>query len=224
MEQKAFLKTVGKNLNCGKTRKREICHDIRADIEAAGQTGETWSEIEARMGNPREMAAEFNENMTDRERQQAHREKRRRIMAVIVPVAGILLILVGVVIGRNRSGQPQVNELGSSGIYSETMLEPRIDLVIDLINEESYEELLFDYCTAEVNQAVTPEQLGEVRQLISPDWGEYQRITSRSYMEIEYPNEVWAVAQVMVLYENCSAVLRLAFNEEMMINGLYIFK
>ena len=42
---------------------KQIRRDLEADICAASERGESWEEIRDRMGGPRELAQEFNENM-----------------------------------------------------------------------------------------------------------------------------------------------------------------
>ncbi|MDR2888279.1 MAG: hypothetical protein LBV33_00350, partial [Lachnospiraceae bacterium] len=123
MDQSKFVKTVSRHLECTKAKKREICRDILSDIEVAAQSGSTWSEVEARMGDPVEMAAEFNENMTEAQRQQARRERKRRtiVMAVGIPLA-VIVIIIGIVWFR----LPRTQEFGSSGLYSTAMMEQQI--------------------------------------------------------------------------------------------------
>ena len=63
MNQESYLKEVEKYLNCRKAQKKQIRRDLEADICAASERGESWEEIRDRMGGPRELAQEFNENM-----------------------------------------------------------------------------------------------------------------------------------------------------------------
>ena len=68
MNQENYLKEVEKHLNCGKARKKQIRRELEADICAASEQGEEWEETRKRMGDPAELAREFNENMGNTKR------------------------------------------------------------------------------------------------------------------------------------------------------------
>ena len=76
MNQENYLKEVEKHLNCGKARKKQIRRELEADICAASEQGEEWEETRKRMGDPAELAREFNENMPA-QKDSAHLRCRR---------------------------------------------------------------------------------------------------------------------------------------------------
>ena len=93
MNQESYLKEVEKYLNCRKAQKKQIRRDLEADICAASERGESWEEIRDRMGGPRELAQEFNENMgsgsTGRKM-----KRSRKILFICGIVAAVLAVLI----------------------------------------------------------------------------------------------------------------------------------
>lgn len=57
MNEKAYAKAVAKRLACSKARRDEFVHDLESDISSALAAGEAWEQVEARMGDPREVPA-----------------------------------------------------------------------------------------------------------------------------------------------------------------------
>ena len=91
MNQQAYVKRIAKSLICSKARRDEFVRDIESDIKAALAAGEPWEQIEARMGDPRQIAREFNENLSETELAAGKRRKRNKIAIIIV---GIVLAVI----------------------------------------------------------------------------------------------------------------------------------
>lgn len=63
MNKEKYIKKVIRLLNCSQQQKKKIKLDLENDIEMALKNGESFEEIIQRMGTPKELAHEFNENM-----------------------------------------------------------------------------------------------------------------------------------------------------------------
>ena len=68
MNKESYVKAVAKRLTCSKARQAEFVRDLESDIAAALSAGETWEQVESRMGDPRQVAQEFNEDLSEAER------------------------------------------------------------------------------------------------------------------------------------------------------------
>ena len=64
MNKESYVKAVAKRLTCSKARQAEFVRDLESDIAAALSAGETWEQVESRMGDPRQVAQEFNEDLS----------------------------------------------------------------------------------------------------------------------------------------------------------------
>ncbi|MFR8301077.1 MAG: HAAS signaling domain-containing protein, partial [Gordonibacter urolithinfaciens] len=78
MNEKAYAKAVAKRLACSKARRDEFVHDLESDISSALAAGEAWEQVEARMGDPREVAREFNEGLSEGELAAGRKHRRLR--------------------------------------------------------------------------------------------------------------------------------------------------
>ena len=76
MNKESYVKAVAKRLTCSKARQAEFVRDLESDIAAALSAGETWEQVESRMGDPRQVAQEFNEDLS--EETQAHQDDSYR--------------------------------------------------------------------------------------------------------------------------------------------------
>ena len=78
MNKESYVKAVAKRLTCSKARQAEFVRDLESDIAAALSAGETWEQVESRMGDPRQVAQEFNEDLSEAERAAGKKRKRTK--------------------------------------------------------------------------------------------------------------------------------------------------
>ena len=62
MNEKRYIQQIVRRLQCTKQQKKEIQKQLKSDIQAALLAGDSMKEIQERMGNPVNVAREFNEN------------------------------------------------------------------------------------------------------------------------------------------------------------------
>ena len=87
MNKESYVKAVAKRLTCSKARQAEFVRDLESDIAAALSAGETWEQVESRMGDPRQVAQEFNEDLSEAERAAGKKRKRTKTIAIVEVVA-----------------------------------------------------------------------------------------------------------------------------------------
>ena len=63
MNKERYMSVFKKSLGCNKEKKNLICEELDADIQEAMKNGESWSDIQERLGEPHVLANEFNENL-----------------------------------------------------------------------------------------------------------------------------------------------------------------
>lgn len=64
---KQYLKTISRMLCCTGKKKKEIVKELESNIQLAMENGESWEVVQERMGNPEEIACEFNSNFPEEE-------------------------------------------------------------------------------------------------------------------------------------------------------------
>lgn len=143
-----YLKTIAHHLCCTDKKKKEIVKELESDIRIAMENGESWEEIQKRMGTPEEIAEEFNENFSENEL----KTNKRKNAAGIVGILGIVILVVCVVVvlitghNSNADKSDSKQDAGKSG-----QVEKEIDA--------STEDETFSTENASQNQVVVnPEQ------------------------------------------------------------------
>lgn len=138
-------------------------------------------------------------------------------------VIGVIIVIVGLLIGGYfyiRSLIPVTNELGTSGLYEQSVLEEKASQVIELLNAKDFVQLqnLSDSLLAKeiseqkMNAAI--EQLGEL--------GDYQKITNQLFVELTQKDTTIAVGEMTALYAQRTVTYTISFNQDMQLVGLYM--
>ena len=137
MNQQAYVKRIAKSLICSKARRDEFVRDIESDIKAALAAGEPWEQIEARMGDPRQVAREFNENLSETELAAGKRRKRNKIAIVVV---GIVLAVIAALALAAWWFLPQQHSAGQSIGLDEQTIVAQAEDVIEVLNADDFDE------------------------------------------------------------------------------------
>lgn len=215
MNQKTYVKAVGRQLKCSKAQKREIIRQLESDISAAMEQGETLEQACNRMGTPKELAAEFNENMSEEELKKAKKEKAFKITAVIM---GIFLVL-------GLAGYwlfPKPIPIEQSTVFEEEQLENQTIAVISALDEKNYEALQSEYAEEILKPYLTEEAMEQTKESIGSNWGKQVSLGNKYIAEIHQGWTKYAVVQINVGYENANVTYTLSFSPEYKLIGLYM--
>lgn len=215
MNQKTYVKAVSRQLKCSKAQKKEIKKQLESDISAALEQGETLEQVCSRMGTPKELAGEFNENLSEEELKQARRGKFYRITAVIM---GIFLVL-GLV---GYWMLPKSIPIEQSTVFKEEQLENQTIKVISALDEKNYEVLQSEYADEIMKPYLTEEAMEQTKETIGNDWGKQVSLGNKYIAEIHQGWTKYAVVQINVGYENANVTYTLSFNTEYRLIGLYM--
>lgn len=215
MNKKTYVKAVGRQLKCSKAQKKEIQKQLESDISAALEQGETLEQVCSRMGTPKELAGEFNENLSEEELKQARRGKFYRITAVII---GFFLVL-------GLAGYwllPKSIPIEQSTIFEEEQLENQTIEVISALDEKNYEALQSEYAAEIMKPYLTEEAMEQTKETIGSNWGKQVSLGNKYIAEIHQGWTKYAVVQINVGYENANVTYTLSFNTEYQLIGLYM--
>ena len=214
MTSRDYLKQVARHLQCSPAKKREIVKQLDSHIEIALGEGRELSEILKDMGEPRALAAEFNENMDESEKKKGKGKKILLILAVV-------LLILGIGAGYLYWILPKGRDINESRIFDAAEVEAASGEVICLFSEGAYEEL-DTWLTDEVREAVKETSYEEIKDYIGEDWGELINIGNAHLAELVQRGKHYALIQVNVSYEKVSVTYTLTFNEDMLLYGFYV--
>lgn len=209
-----YAKQVTKHLKCSGGRKREIRKQIASDIQAALEEGGSLEQAIQNMGDPKMLAAEFNESFSEAEKKAAGRAKVWRILAVIL----IILILLASLIWW---ALPKTWYLSDSKVFSEEQVRERAELIIDLFEQEDYARLQ-PYLTSEMAEFMSDKTIGELKLYIGEDWGEMLNIGNVYLLEVSQFGQKGAMVQMTVSYEKAVVTYTINLDEDLRLAGFYL--
>lgn len=214
MTENQYIKSVLHKLHCTRQKKKAIEKELRADIQMAIEAGESWEDIEIRMGAPKEAAQEFNENFPPEE------EKRVKRQRITIALCGIVCVLVALfaVFYWILPKEEIANEKGKE--HGETFLQ--VQRIISLVEEEDYETMKQKYCDEILKESLTKEQMDFAKTQIAEDWGNQVSIGKLYVSTIDQMGETYKAVQVNVSYEHAGVTYTLLFDREKKLAGLYL--
>lgn len=216
MKQEMYIKQIMKYLKCSKRKRQEIKKDLTMDILAAEENGELLEDIQKRMGNPADIAAEFNSNFSEEERKKYKKEVRTK---QILSIAGVLVLFLA--IGLYWIVPKSVPIEKSKNFKKEEVIE-QAKHIIQLVEEENY-ELLSEASNQEVKKALEEKTLGKVKLDLGIDSGSRAQSFGNYYIaEMKQMGKCYGAIQMNVSYENTSITYTILFDKDMKIAGLYL--
>ena len=215
MSAEKYAKQVAKHLKCSNKRKTEIRKQITSDIQAAVEEGKSLEQAIIDMGEPKALAAEFNDSLGEAEKKAAGRAKVCKILAVIFVILLLLVMLVWWAL-------PKTKFLSDSKAFSEELVQERAELILDLFNQGDYAALQ-DYQIEQMHAVMTEETMEQAKALyIGSDWGEMRNIGNVYSVEISQMGKKYATMQMTVSYENVNVTYTMTFDEDMKLTGFYM--
>ena len=88
MNEKQYVKAIIRKIKCSSSKKKEISRQLFADIQLRRDQGEELEEILQDMGSVEEIAQDFNESMSEKEKKISRREKWIKILIPIILLTG----------------------------------------------------------------------------------------------------------------------------------------
>lgn len=214
MDAEKYAGHVAKYLKCAGRKRREIRRQIAADIQAAAEEGSSPDQVIREMGEPKALAAEFNESFSEAERKAAGRAKLWRILAMILAVLAAVAVLVWWAL-------PKMNYLSHSRVFSVEQVQERAELILGLFNEEDLSGMQ-PYLSEQMQEIMTEEGIEQIKLFIGPEWGAMNGIGNVYPTEISQMGKKYAVIQMTVSYEKVSATYTMTFDEELTLIGFYL--
>lgn len=212
MNKKQYIKKVVKLLGCSRQQKRKIQLDLENDIEMALKQGESLEDIIQRMGAPEEVAREFNENMGV----QPPRSHKKMIIIIIGLLVGVGLAVFLFI----RSMIPEYTDLQDSSYFQqEQVAQIMAEVILDVspLDEQS----LIERCDETMAQTLTEHSLSEALESLG-ELGDFQRITSERYVEVNQNGYICVIGEIVALYQKRSVTYTITLDQNYQLAGLYM--
>lgn len=215
MSAEKYAKQVAKYLKCSGRRKQEIKKQITSDIQAAMEEGKSLEQAIGDMGEPKVLAAEFNDSFGQTEKKAARRAKVWKVLAVVFVILFLMIMLVWWAL-------PKTKLLSDSRTFSEEPVQERAELILELFDQGDYAALQ-DYQTEQMQELMVEETMEQIKTMyIGSDWGEMRNIGNVYSLELSQMGKKYAVVQMTVSYENVNVTYTMTFDEDLKLSGFYM--
>ena len=206
-----YLKQVNKALKCSKVEKERIISDLQSDVLIALENGESWEEIEKRLGTPIEFAGEFNDNLGV--------IKKSYKKVIIGIVSGIILTII-CIFGYQYLTSPSTVPINESKVFQEEKLLESSKQVINCLDTKDY-DLLATIEADVLKSGLTSQKIEEGLQQLG-ELGTFVKVSDYQFVEYKEKGETAAVGELMVEYTKRTVIYRLSFNKNVKLIGLYM--
>lgn len=217
MNERSYTKAVAKRLACSKARRDEFVRDLEADIAAARETGEPWEQIERRMGDPRQLAAEFNADLPATERAAGKKRKRIKIVGIVAAVVVVLIASLAAATWWVLPHQGAVEQVPES--------DPTVALAQEAVRYlgEGENDKLRALSNDAMAAALTDEFIEQTRGAIAQgEWGSLESFGTAYKAEVVQMGQSGVVVQMAGVFENVSINFIVSFDDNNKMSGLHL--
>lgn len=214
MTAEAYVKQIIKKVKCDRKRKQDIEKQLLYEIKERTEAGENLQDILSGMGTVEEIAAGFNEGISEAEQR---KYRRKTVAKILVLIVVLLLVLISVAVWY----LPKVNDIEFSDIFVGTEVEEKLVEVITFLDADDYEGLQA-ISTSRMTTVLNDEYMSAAKQKLSEKFGERIAVGTIYMQEVQQMSQSFAVCQTTVIYENVTVVYTITFDEEMNLAGLYM--
>ena len=219
MNEKAYAKAVARRLACSKARRDEFVRDLESDIASSLADGETWEQVERRLGDPRDVAREFNEALSERELAAGRKRRRLRIAGARATI--LLCALVAVLAAGSWWALPKTAPAGQGIGLTEQEILGRAQEVVALVDAEDFDALR-SMSTEPMQNALDATSLEVARASFSDDWGAFEAFGNAYAFEARQLWVTQEVVEMVAIYENITVTYDIVFESDMRLSSFYI--
>lgn len=207
MNEKEYVKKVLKRIPLQKNDKTRLEEDLLQDIQSAMEDGESWENIQRRMGTPEQVALEYCTQIG------CSMKKRRKWPWILLGVIIVVVVGIWILIPKNYP-------LQSSKYFDEKEVETWNKAVVENISNKNIDKILSNSSEAFQNEVSEGELLTYFEDM---DTGNFVRISQIESVENRSLLQgTFAVSEVTVQYENRSVIYLISFDTDGKLAGLYM--
>lgn len=207
MNEKEYVKKVLKKLPLQKNEKARLEEDLLLDIQSAMEEGESWENVQKRMGTPEQMAQEYCAQIG------CSMKKRKKWPWIVAGVVVAAVIVFWLIIPKNYP-------LESSKYFDKQQVESWDKTVIRNLSNKNIDEIFS--CSSEAFQKeITKEEL--LNYFTDLNTGKFLRVSQIESVETKSLLQgTFAVSEVTAQYENRSVIYIVSFDTNGKLAGLYM--
>lgn len=218
MKAETYVDKIVKQIQCSKSKKEEIRKQLLGDIKERVAAGESEEAVIAQMGTVEELAQEFNESFSAKERKRSRKAKSTKMIIItILVIIGLFAIATALLYWM----LPKGTDISESSIFVKEQVEAQVEEVINLLDDGAYDTLAGN-ATEQMAEVLNTEDMDAAKQLVGDDWGARVELGTIYMQEMEQQGVHYVIAQVSASYEKVTVTYTITFDENMKLAGIYM--
>ena len=218
MKAETYVDKIVKQMQCSKSKKEEIRKQLLGDIRERVAAGESEEAVIAQMGTVEELAQEFNESFSAKERKRSRKAKSTKMIIItILVIIGLFAIATALLYWM----LPKGTDISESSTFVKERVEARGEEVINLLDDGAYDTLA-ENATEQMAGVLNDEDMDAAKQLVGDDWGARVELGTIYMQEVEQQGVHYVITQVAASYENVTVTYTITFDENMKLAGIYM--
>lgn len=218
MKAETYVDKIVKQMQCSKSKKEEIRKQLLGDIRERVAAGESEEAVIAQMGTVEELAQEFNESFSAKERKRSRKSRSTKMIIItMLVIIGLFAIATALLYWM----LPKGTDISESSIFVKEQVEARVEEVINLLDDGAYDTLA-ENATEQMAGVLNDEDMDAAKQLVGDDWGARVELGTIYMQEVEQQGVHYVITQVAASYENVTVTYTITFDENMKLAGIYM--
>lgn len=218
MKAETYVDKIVKQMQCSKSKKEEIRKQLLGDIRERVAAGESEEAVIAQMGTVEELAQEFNESFSAKERKRSRKSRSTKMIIItILVIIGLFAIATALLYWM----LPKGTDISESSTFVKEQVEARVEEVINLLDDGAYDTLA-ENATEQMAGVLNDEDMDAAKQLVGDDWGARVELGTIYMQEVEQRGVHYVITQVAASYENVTVTYTITFDENMKLAGIYM--
>ena len=218
MKAETYVDKIVKQMQCSKSKKEEIRKQLLGDIRERVAAGESEEAVIAQMGTVEELAQEFNESFSAKERKRSRKSRSTKMIIItILVIIGLFAIATALLYWM----LPKGTDISESSIFVKEQVEARVEEVINLLDDGAYDTLA-ENATEQMAGVLNDEDMDAAKHLVGDDWGARIELGTIYMQEVEQQGVHYVITQVAASYENVTVTYTITFDENMKLAGIYM--
>lgn len=218
MKDETYVDKIVKQMQCSKSKKEEIRKQLLGDIRERVAAGESEEAVIAQMGTVEELAQEFNESFSAKERKRSRKSRSTKMIIItILVIIGLFAIATALLYWM----LPKGTDISESSTFVKEQVEARVEEVINLLDDGAYDTLA-ENATEQMAGVLNDEDMDAAKQLVGDDWGARVELGMIYMQEVEQQGVHYVITQVAASYENVTVTYTITFDENMKLAGIYM--
>lgn len=218
MKAETYVDKIVKQMQCSKSKKEEIRKQLLGDIRERVAAGESEEAVIAQMGTVEELAQEFNESFSAKERKRSRKSRSTKMIIItILVIIGLFAVATALLYWM----LPKGTDISESSTFVKEQVEARVEEVINLLDDGAYDTLA-ENATEQMAGVLNDEDMDAAKQLVGDDWGARVELGTIYMQEVEQQGVHYVITQVAASYENVTVTYTITFDENMRLAGIYM--